>query len=52
MADPHQNICYCVLLCNVTKPSKEALAYPILCSDYFIVNNMLYLGTVNNNNIT
>ena len=53
VADLYQNICGSVLLCNVTKSLKEAEAYPtwvqstlaprLVCSDYFVVSNMVYV---------
>ena len=44
-----------VLLCNVTKCLKEAVADPTWSyskqeqqDDYFVVDNVVYMGTVNN----
>ena len=53
-----------VLLCNITKWSKEAFADPtavqqiiaarygiIVYSDYFVVDNMVYMGAVNSHSM-
>ena len=46
---------FCVLLCNAIKSSKEALADTTWVqstiatrSNYFEVDNMMYMGTINN----
>ena len=53
VADPLPNIFCSVLLCNITKSSKEAVADPTWVqsaiatrSNYFVVDNMVYMGTV------
>ena len=53
VADLYQNTCFSVLLSNVTKSLKEAEADPtwvqstlasrLVCSDYFVVGNMVYV---------
>ena len=60
VTDPLPNICCSVLLCNVTKSSKEDVADPCTWAqsttatryDYFVVDNLVHMGTVNNSNKT
>ena len=61
----YQNICWSVLLCVQCYQALEesyktdltwvqstiATRYDI-CSDYFVVDNMVYMGTINNSNNT
>ena len=57
----YQNIWCSVLVCYVTKSSKyvadptwvqSTAQHDILCSDYFVVDDMVYMGTVNNSKNT
>ena len=52
----YQIICNGVLLCNITKSSKEAVAEPTWVqskiADFFVIEIMVYMGTVTNSNST
>ena len=59
VADPRPYLVGSVLLCDVTKLLKEAIADPTWLqpttaanSDYFVVDNMVYMSTVSNSNNT
>ena len=48
--DPLPKYLLCALLYSVTKSSKDVVAdHPWMqCSDYFVMDNIVYMGTVNN----